>query len=118
MDMRRHRQILAAGHQAYPLDRVIYGDRKVVARRYLLAGEHYIAEYSGLRSLPAFPPDPLERAGQRERTGAAEPQRIIDPRTQLWADLSGAEPPASTGIRRAGIPVPSAASTRAPGQRP
>src|ERR1700740_2494896 len=103
MDMRRRREILAAGHQGYALDRVIDRDREVVARRELLAAEDDIAEYSGLRSLPASLLDPVERAGQGERACQVEPQGKIDTRTQLLGDLFGPEPAASAGINRPGI---------------
>src|ERR1700720_4274062 len=66
MDMRRHREILAAGHQGYALDRVVDRDREMVARRELLAGEHDIAEQGRVRWLPEFALD-QRPAGQSAR---------------------------------------------------
>ena len=90
MDMRRDRQILTAGHQGDALDRVVDGDREVVARRELLAGEHDIAEQSGLDLPTAFSLDPAERAGQRKGAYRVKPQCIVLSRTQLCGDLFGA----------------------------
>jgi len=87
VDMRRRRQISAAGHERNPLDRVVGGKGQVIARRHVLAGEHDIIERSGIRQLPMRPVfflvDPLDRASQSERPSEVEPQRVICPRALL-----------------------------------
>ena len=112
MDMRRRREILAAGHQGYALDCVVDRDREVIARRELFAGEHYIPKQRrvGLPSALSF--DPVEWAGQRERACQIEPPCIIGPRTQLCGDLFGAAPAAGAGISRSGIAMRRAAGAR------
>src|SRR5580693_7164887 len=112
MDMRCYREILTPGHQVYALDGVVDRDCEVVARRELLAGQHDIAEYGGLRLPPAFSLDPVEWAGQRERACHVEPQRVINSRTNPCGGLSGSEPAAGAGIRRSGIAVRSGAGAR------
>ena len=66
VDMRRHREILAAGHQGDALDRVVDRDREMVARRQLLAGEHDIAEHSRGQPAGGIPPR-TSRAGRSAR---------------------------------------------------
>src|ERR1700719_4297588 len=110
MDMRRRREILAAGHQGYALDRVIDRDREVVARRDLLAGKHYIAEHVWLRLSPAFAFDPVERASQCDCARQVEPQGVINSRTHPCSGLSGSEPAAGAGINGSGVAMRRSAS--------
>jgi hypothetical protein len=55
MDMRRGRKISAAGHQSDPLERIIYRDGEVIARRHIFAGENDIAKERGLCRAPPRP---------------------------------------------------------------
>src|ERR1700745_1512340 len=43
VDMRRSRQIFTAGHESNSLDRIVYSDGEVIARRHVLACENDIA---------------------------------------------------------------------------
>src|SRR6516162_7978760 len=100
MDMCRRREILAARHQGYALDRIVDRDREVITCRELLAGEHYIAVHFWLRLSPAFTLDPVERASQCNRARQVEPPGVINSRTHSRSGLSGSEPAAGAGINR------------------
>jgi hypothetical protein len=70
-------QILAAGDERHPLGRVVDHDREVIARRHVLAGEHHVAEGSGVGLDPAGAHVvPGERPGALERPGDVQPPGI------------------------------------------
>jgi len=107
MNMRRGRQILAAGHQRDTLDCVVERHSEVIAGRDVLSCEDDIAKWRrvGLprtRHVAAFL-DPVERAGQGQRSGDIQSQRVIEACALPRRNLAGGEPTAGAGIDRAAI---------------
>src|SRR5215472_14660134 len=112
MDMRRHREVLAASNQGYALDRVVDGDGEVVARRKLLAGEHHVAERFGLRPARAPLFVPVERTGQSKSASEVEAQREVRCQALLCGNLVAGQPAAGAVVAWSGIALRSASGPR------
>ena len=76
MDVGRGEEIRAARHQSDALQRVVDADRKMVARRRILARQHHVAERERIGGNPArrfvFP---VKRPSMRQRLPHIEAQR-------------------------------------------
>ncbi len=100
VDVGRGEQIGAARHQRDALQRVIDGDREVIARRHLLAGQHDVAQRRRIGLDPPAILAPGERPGARDGRRDVEAQRVIGRGCALRGALGRAETAASAGIGR------------------
>jgi len=89
------------------LDRVVERDREVIAGRHVLSRENDIAKCRRVgvprtRHVAAFL-DPVDGAGQAQRAGDIQPERVIEPCPLPRRDFAGGEPTAGAGVGRAAV---------------